>query len=66
MVNTDHIICNVKSIETKLKTSSFHSSIHISYKLDTGSNSNRLPFCIFQILFPKSVNKTGRQIKCGD
>ena len=64
-VNTDHIIFNAKrsSIATKLKTSSFYSSINVSYKLDTGSNSNRLPFHIFKILFPKLGNKTGRKLK---
>ena len=63
MVNTDHIICNVKrsSIATRLKTSCFYSSINVLYKLDTGSNSNRLPFHIFKIILPKSANKTGRQ-----
>ena len=60
-VNTDHIILNGKgsNIETKLKSSSFNCSINVSYELDTGSNSNRLPFYEFKILFPKSANKTG-------
>ena len=64
MVNTDHIICNVKrsSIAT-LKTSGLYSSLNISHKLDTGSNSNRLPFCIFKILFPKLANKLLSQTK---
>ena len=64
-VNTDHIICNAKrsSIATELKTSSLYSSINILYELDTGSNSNRLPFCIFKIIFPKSANKGERQLK---
>ena len=59
MVNTDIIHSNAKSsgIIVKLKTSIFHNSINISYKIDTGSNSNMLPFCIFKILFPKSANK---------
>ena len=33
------------------------------YKLDKGSNSNRLPCCIFKITFPKSANKGRRQLK---
>ena len=41
----------------------FYGSINVSYKLDTYSNSNQLPFDIFKILFPKSANKTGRQLK---
>ena len=51
MVNTDHIIFNVRrsSMATELKTSIFYSSINVSYKLDTGSNSNRLLFHIFEI-----------------
>ena len=63
--NTDHFIFNVKrsSITTKLKTSSFYSSIKVLHKLDTGGYSNRLPFCIFKILFPNSANKGGRQVK---
>ena len=54
-VNTSYIICNAKrsSIGTKVKTSNFYSCINVSYKLVTGSNSNRLPFHIFKILFPK-------------
>ena len=59
MVNTDIIHSNAKCSGTiaKLKTSSFHNSINVSYKIDTGNNSNMLPFHIFEILFPKSANK---------
>ena len=59
MVNTDNIYSNAQSsgFIAKLKTSSFHNSINVSYKIDTGSNSNMLQFCIFKILLPKSANK---------
>ena len=65
MLNTDHFICYMKksNIETKLKTTSFYSSINILYKLDTGRNNNGLPFCIFKILFLKAANKGVRQPK---
>ena len=65
MVNIDNFIFNVKRscIAAKLKTSSFYSGINILYKLDIGSNSNRLPFYIFKILFPNLANKDGRQVK---
>ena len=51
MVNIDFINCNAKSpgIIAKLKTSNYQSSADISYKIDTGSNSN--------ILFPRSTRK---------
>ena len=56
-VINDLIHSNAKSsgIRAKLKTSSFHKVIKISYKIDTGSNSSMLPFHIFKILFPKSA-----------
>ena len=59
MVNTDIIHSNAKSsgIIAKLKTSNIHNGINVLYKIDKGSNSNLLPFCIFKIVFPKSANK---------
>ena len=66
-VNTDHFICNSickrLSIETKLKTSSFYNNINVIDKLDTGRNSNSLPFYIFRVLFPKLANEGVRQSK---
>ena len=48
-VNTDLIHSNAKGlgIITIFKTSSFLNSINISNKIDTGSNSNMLPFHIY-------------------
>ena len=56
-VNTDIIHSNSRhpGIIAKLKTSSFLNSINVLYRIDTDSNSSKLPFCIFKILFPKSA-----------
>ena len=65
LVNTDLSHTNAKSlgIVAKFKTSSLYSNVSVSNKIDTGNNSNISPFHIFKILFPKSTNKTERQLR---
>ena len=55
IVNIAFINSNAKSpgIIQKLMTSSYQNSENISYKTDTGSNSNTLPFHIYKIIFPR-------------
>ena len=44
---------NVKSvIFTKLELSTSQKRAQIAYKIDTGSNSNLVPFKVSKILFP--------------
>ena len=59
MVNINFIHSNAKSqcIIAKLKTSIYHNSANISYKIDMDRNSNILPFCTYKILFPRSMKK---------
>ena len=59
MVNTNFINYNAKSpgIIAKLKTGSYQKSMPISYEVDIDNNSNILPFCIYETLFPMSTKK---------
>ena len=65
MVNIDFINSNVQSlgITAKLKTSSYQNSVNISYKTDTGRNSNILPFYIYKILSSKSTKSYYHELK---
>ena len=55
MVNVDFINPYVKNpvIIAKLKTSSYWNSTNISYKVNTGSNSNILQYHKYKIMFPR-------------
>ena len=48
-------ICSV--LTAKLKTSMGQNSIVVLYKIDTGSDGNIMPGCIFKKLFPEVTNK---------
>ena len=46
---------NSPGIVAKLKTGSHQNSAKISLKIDTGRNSNVLPYCVYKILLPTSL-----------
>ena len=58
-VNNDFINSNAKcpDILATLKINSYQNGVNILYKIDIGSKSNILPFCIYKIIFPRSTKK---------
>ena len=54
-INFINSIAKSQGIISKLKTSSYQNSAKISYKVDTDSNSNILPFHLYKSHFPRST-----------